>query len=123
VNVHEIRWRSLAKCTQRNLPTLDTEADFVATCLGPPQPAFASIAGKEAALASKLQRACVKQGVTPLSSVFPGACAGEADGDYAACLAQRIACRFCLGAVVADDVAAPLDCDLLDDDASNGSCP
>ena len=123
VNVHEIRWRSLAKCTQRNLPTLDTEADFVATCLGPPQPAFASIAGKEAALASKLQRACVKQGVTPLSSVFPGACAGEADGDYAACLAQRIACRFCLGAVVADDVAAPLDCDVLDDGASNGSCP
>jgi hypothetical protein len=123
VGVHEIRWRSLAKCMQRHLPTLATEAEFVATCLGPPQPAFAGIASKESALRSKLERRCVKQGVTPLASVFPGACAGESDAGYPSCLSRRIACRFCLGAVVAADIGVPLDCDALDDGATNGSCP
>jgi len=36
---------------------------------------------------------------------------------------QRAACRFCLGAMVSDDVTAPLDCDVFDDGTSNGSCP
>jgi hypothetical protein len=122
-NVHEIRWRSLAKCKQQEIPSLTTEADFVATCLGPPQPAYANIVGKETVLASRIQRLCIDQGITPLSIVFPGACAGEGDTDYASCLGRQVACRFCLGAVVADDIVAPLDCDLLDDGASNGSCP
>ena len=123
VNLHEIRWKSLAKCKQKNIATLPTEADFVTTCLGPPQPAFTNIAAKETALAKRIEKICVNKGITPLSTVFPGACAGEADVDYATCLGQRIACRFCLGAALADDVAAPLDCDVLDDGTTNASCP
>jgi hypothetical protein len=122
-SVHEIRWRSLAKCKQQKILNITSEAEFVTTCLGPPQPAYANIERKENALASKIQRACLDRGITPLSTVFPGACAGEGDADYASCLGRRIACRFCLGAVVADDIITPLDCDLLDDGASNGSCP
>jgi hypothetical protein len=123
VNLHEIRWKSLAKCKQKNIATLPTEADFVTTCLGPPQPAFTNIAAKETALAKRIEKLCLNKGITPLSSVFPGACAGEADVDYATCLGQRIACRFCLGAVLADDIAAPLDCDAFDDGTANASCP
>jgi hypothetical protein len=122
-NVLDIRWRSLAKCKQKNIPSFTTEAEFVAGCLGPPQPAFLNIAGREETLAKRIQKVCLDNGVTPLSAVFPGACATEADADYASCLDGRIACRFCLGAVVADDVTTPLDCDLLDDGAANGSCP
>jgi hypothetical protein len=123
VSVHEMRWRSLARCKQQNIATLTTEADFVSTCLGPPQPAFVNIAAKEAVLATKLQRLCIDEGVGALGTVFPGACAGESDPAFAACVSRRIACRFCLGAVVADDIATPLDCDVLDDGTANGSCP
>lgn len=123
VNVHEMRWRSLARCKQQSIASLTTEADFVSTCLGPPQPAFVNIAAKEAVLATKLQRSCIDAGVGALGTVFPGACAAASDPAFAACLDRRIACRFCLGAVVADDIATPLDCDVLDDGTANGSCP
>jgi hypothetical protein len=123
VNVHDIRWRSLAKCKQKNFPSFTTEADFVTTCLGPPQPEFTNISGREATLAKRIDKVCLGKGVTGLSTVFPGACAGTADPDFASCLDRRIACRFCLGAVVADDVMTPLDCDVLDDGTANGSCP
>lgn len=45
--VHAERWRSLFKCKQVNIVSLTIEADFVATCLGPPQPPYANFAGRE----------------------------------------------------------------------------
>ncbi len=118
------RWSVLTECKRRNIGSLTTEADFVATCFGPPQPdPSGKIAKAEATFAKGVERDCLARGVTSLGTVFPGACAGAADGDYAACLATRVACRVCLGAVVADDVVSPLDCDLFDDGTANASCP
>jgi len=121
--LHSEHWKSLFKCKKENIAGLTTEVDFVSTCFGPPQPDFANIPKRQANLAGKIQTLCLDKGVTSLGTVFPGACAGEADPDYATCLGQRAACRFCLGAVESDDVTAPLDCDVLDDGASNASCP
>jgi hypothetical protein len=121
--VHAEHWKSLFKCKKENLPTLEDEAGFAATCLGPPQPDFARIAKREATFADKLARLCIAKGATPLSAVLPGACAGETDGDYAACLARRAACRFCEGMITAEDLAVPFDCDAFDDGSVNASCP
>lgn len=119
----ERRWGVLTECKRRSIATLATAADLVTTCFGPPQPDPSSkIAKAEARLARRLDRDCLARGVSALGSVFPGACAGEPDGDFAACLAQRVACRFCQGAGIADDVASLVDCDKVDDGASNGSC-
>jgi hypothetical protein len=123
-SVHSERWKPLVKCTQQNLATLASEAAFVSTCLGPPQPtSFGRIASREAALASRIQRSCVNRGVTPVGAVLPGACTAEPDLSMAACVSRRVACRFCLGAIVADDIATPLDCDVFDDGTANTSCP
>ncbi len=121
--LHQERWKSLFTCKKANISGLATEADFVTTCFGPPQPDFGNIPRREAKLASTIQGLCLGSGVTSLGTVFPGACAAEPDPDYATCLDHRAACRFCLGAVVSDDVMAPLDCDVFDSGASNGSCP
>ena len=74
-------------------------------------------------LAGKVQGKCIDKGIVPLSTVFPGVCASEPDGTYAACIARRVACRFCLAVQVADDVASLLDCDVFDDGVANASCP
>jgi hypothetical protein len=123
VKLHGTRWTVLTDCKRRNIASLASEADFVTTCLGPPQPdVSAKIPRYEARLTQAVDRDCLASGVTSLASVFPGACASE-DGDYAACIARRVACRFCLGAVVADGIVSPLDCDVFDDGTSNGGCP
>jgi hypothetical protein len=124
VSLHSLRWTVFVKTKITNLASLATESDFVSTCLGPPQPdASGKLALLETKLAATVQRRCIDAGVGSLASVFPGACAAETDGGYAACLARRVACRFCLGAIVADDIQSPLDCDLFDDGTANASCP
>lgn len=121
---HDTRWKLLVACKRANISTFATEADFVATCLGPPQPDPVGRIAKAAIVIDKaVAKACVAKGVTGLGTVFPGVCATESDVDYAACLAHRVACRFCQEATVADDVLSPLDCDLADDGSANGSCP
>ena len=61
--------------------------------------------------------------VNPVAPEFQGECAGELNGAFASCVSSRIACRFCEGVNVADDISPPADCDLFDDGLSNGSCP
>jgi hypothetical protein len=119
-----VRWKIFSDCKRRNISSLATEADFVATCLGPPQPdEKGSIAKSEQLIGKNLQH-CVDHSLGALSTLFPGACASRPDAAYAACVAQRVACRFCLGAESADDIHAPADlCDLFDDGAANDSCP
>jgi hypothetical protein len=121
--LHGERWKSLFKCKKASIAGLATEVAFVAACLGPPQPDFGNIPKRQDKLASTIQSLCLNKGVTPLATVFPGTCAAEADPDYASCLGERVACRFCIGAIESDDITAPLDCDLFDDGVSNTSCP
>ncbi len=123
-NLHTTRWRAFTACKRRHIATLATEADFVTTCLGPPQPDTSNkIAKSTARLAKAVSRRCIDRGAVPLSTVFPGACASETDADYPACIGRQVACRFCRGARDADDIVAPLDCDVFDDGTANGSCP
>lgn len=53
-------------------------------------------------------------------AVFPGLCRGLAGAALRDCVARRVECRVCQTLNVVDDLA--IDCDLLDDGASNGSC-
>jgi len=123
--IHTTRWKAFAVCGKHNIATPATEADYVTACLGPPQPdtSSAKIATNELKLDKAVQKACILSGVGPLSTVFPGVCASEADADYSACIKRRVACRFCLGVAAADDIMSPLDCDLFDDGTANASCP
>jgi hypothetical protein len=115
------RWKFFTKCKQKNIRNLTQETDFVSTCLGPPQPdASGKIAKAEAKIAKTVDKAAQECG--SLSTTFPGACAGQSTADYAGCIAHRVACRFCLGAVIADDITAPLDCDAFANDP-NVECP
>jgi hypothetical protein len=121
--VHLWRWRVFTAVKKANISQLTTEASFINTCLGPPQPdPKEKIARYETKLTARVQK-CIDDGITPLSTIFPGACASEPDSAYAACIARRVACRFCLGAKVVDDLVSPLDCDLFDDGVANSSCP
>jgi hypothetical protein len=124
VSLHALRWTVFVKNKISTIASAATEADFVTASLGPPEPdASGKIAATETKFAALVQKRCIDAGVGSLASVFPGACAAESDPGYAACLTRRVACRFCLGAIVADDIQSPLDCDLFDDGVANASCP
>lgn len=119
------RWGSLRKCKRKSLNTITSDALLVSTCLGVPQTDSSGYASKETKLGAVVAK-CVDGGVTPIgATAFPGStCASAADQDFASCLTARIACRFCLGVQVADDLdPGALDCDEFDDGDLNGSCP
>jgi hypothetical protein len=113
------RWKTFTDCKRQHISTLTMETDFVSTCLGPPQPDPGRIAKAEGKLLKPLGHCTI-----PLPAAFPGSCASETSAPpMATCIADRVACRFCRAAIVADDIETPLDCDVFDDGVSNGSCP
>jgi len=57
-------------------------------------------------------------GNVALADVFPGPCAGRAD--FAACLIERVNCRYCQELNATDTLG--VDCDLFDDEVANDSC-
>jgi hypothetical protein len=117
------RWKIFRKCKKDNFSTIANDTDLVATCLGPPQPDPKSkIANRVTKLSDEVAK-CVDKGVSPVGPAFPGDCTGESDGTIATCISQLVSCRFCVAINIADEIVPPLDCDLFDDGASNGSCP
>jgi cysteine-rich repeat protein len=53
--------------------------------------------------------------------LFPGVCASPQLGEVLTCVTQRTTCRSCTAYNAIDDIA--IDCDVLDNGASDGSCP
>ncbi len=75
--------------------------------------------GKVGKVSAKLSKTVADHCGDP-SGLFPGQCSAAAGPALAACVEDAADCQTCLGlnAMFALDV----DCDLRDDDASNGSC-
>lgn len=121
----ETRWKEFYKCKKSGVTTIVDDSALVASCLGPPQTdSGGKIANAEEKVATAVIGKCVNKGVVPVGSAFPGGvCSSELDGDFADCVNERIACRFCRAINVADDIDPALDCDMLDDGMSNSSCP
>jgi len=114
------KWKRFEKCAKRALATA-ASADEVAACVDD-----AGLAGSVAAqpsptkaLASVVAKRCDATGVTA-GAFGAGRCAGLEGAALAACLGDRADCRVCEAA--RDAGALPLDCDLFDDGAANGSC-
>jgi hypothetical protein len=119
------RWKTFRTCKRTNFGTITNDPMLVATCLGPPQAQAdprARIQRAEVLLNTTVGR-CVSAGFTPVGAYFGGACSGTPDPLFSDCVAQRVRCAFCRGVNVADDIVPPLDCELFDDGAFNGSCP
>ena len=72
-------------------------------------------------IAKDVQKKCAdKVDDRPLSALFP-ACGSDDVATVGTCVAERVACRFCLSATAAADTER--DCDLFDDgDTDNNSC-
>jgi hypothetical protein len=120
--VYTAHWKAFRRCKKDNFATISGDADLVSVCLGPPQSDVrASISREVDRLFDRVQSACVDQGVTPVGAQFPGSCAGTDAAAFADCVADRVACRFCRAANVADAIVPPLDCDAFDG-GSGGSC-
>jgi hypothetical protein len=120
----EERWKLFRKCKKKNISTITDDTMLVSSCLGPPQPDSNGRIPRNELKVDDNVAACVASGVVPVASAFTGgACAGEADGTFGACVSRRTACRFCIGVNTVDDIVPPLDCDMLDDGVSNSSCP
>jgi hypothetical protein len=119
------RWKEFRSCKRSNLSSITDDPSLVGTCLGPPQSDSAgNILDAEQDLASRVASKCISPGVVPVGSAFPGGvCSEELDGNFAACVSTRAACRVCLGINVADAIDPALDCDLFDDFSANASCP
>lgn len=117
------RWKTFRICKRDGFAGILDDPDLVATCLGPPQPdPKGKIATRLQKLGEKVQKLCVDKGVTPVGTVFPGACTAAADGVFDDCVGQRVACRFCRAINRADAIVPPADCDTFDDGAANASC-
>jgi hypothetical protein len=120
--LYAAHWKAFRKCKKDNFALISGDADLVSVCLGPPQSdAKGTIARELARLGDKVQSTCLNKGVTPVGAQFPGLCTGVPDGMFAACIIDRVACRFCQAANNADAIAPPLDCDTFDG-GSPGSC-
>ncbi len=118
------RWKSFRTCKKNNFTLITSDADLKTICLGPPQnDAKNFIDNALGKLFEAVQLKCVDKGVTPVGGAFPGVCTAVADGSFADCVEQRVACRLCGAINVADAIVPPLDCDLFDDGVSNASCP
>jgi len=118
------RWKAFRKCKKDNFLSITGDADLISVCLGPPQTDPKDAVGsKLAKLVDAVQSKCVDKGVSPVGAAFPGECTAASDNGFAACVAQRVACRFCRAINVADAILPPLDCDLFDDATTNSSCP
>lgn len=118
------RWKAFRRCKKDNFTLITGDADLISMCLGPPQADTRNyIANALGRLTDAVQSKCVSKGVTPVGAAFPGECAAAADVDFAGCVDQRVACRFCRAINVADAIVPPLDCDLFDDGTNNASCP
>ena len=120
--LYTARWKAFRKCKKDNFMLISGDTDLVSVCLGPPQNDAKSTINKALGiLTEKVQTTCVNKGISPVGAQFPGECTGAADGDFANCVAARIACRFCLAVNVADAIVPPLDCDVFDG-GSAGNC-
>jgi hypothetical protein len=116
-------WRVFRKCKKDNFDAISNDADLLSMCLGPPQPDPKNkIAKRTAKISSDVTKKCIGKGVSPVGPAFPGDCTAETDMAFAACVADRMDCRFCLGINVADAIVPALDCDLFDDGVANASC-
>ena len=60
------------------------------------------------------------EGADP-AALFPGACTDAQLGTVLTCVTQRVACRACTNVNLVDGIA--MDCDTVDDGATNASCP
>ena len=121
--LYAARWKAFRKCKKDNFAVISGDVDLVSVCLGPPQSDVRGVVSKELGrLSDKVQSKCIARGVTPVGAQFPGVCTSAPDGMFAACAADRVACRFCQAANRADAIAPPLDCDAFDDGVSNASC-
>jgi hypothetical protein len=109
-------------CKRDEFGTITNDADLVATCLDP-QPDPKGKLGPRVADQHGHSAPCLDKGVSSLGIEFPGACAAEPDPTFGECIAERARCRFCREVNFADAIVPPLDCDLVDDDAANASCP
>jgi hypothetical protein len=120
--LYAAHWKAFRKCKKDNFGVILNDADLVSVCLGPPQTdAKGSISKALTKLGEKVQSTCLNKGITPVGAQFPGLCTGTADGMFAACITDRVACRFCQAANRADAIVPPLDCDAFDG-GSAGSC-
>jgi hypothetical protein len=123
MKVYTAHWKAFRRCKKDNFATITGDADLVSVCLGPPQSDVRSTISRELGrLFDKVQSVCVNNGVTPVGAQFPGLCASTDAAAFADCVADRVACRFCQAANVADAIVPPLDCDVFDG-GSAGSCP
>jgi hypothetical protein len=122
--LYTAHWKAFRKCKKDQFSLITGDADLVSMCLGPPQnDPRGLITTARIRLSDKVQTQCVSDGVSPVGAELPGACSAAADNDFADCVAERVACRFCEAANRADAIVPPLDCDGFDDGASNASCP
>lgn len=120
--VYTAHWKAFRRCKKDNFATITGDADLVSVCLGPPQSDVrGSISRELGRLFDKVQKVCVNKGVTPVGAQFPGLCASTDSVAFADCVADRVACRFCQAANIADAIVPPLDCDAFDG-GSAGSC-
>lgn len=121
--VYTAHWKAFRRCKKDNFATITGDADLVSVCLGPPQSDVRGTINRELGrLFDKVQKVCVNKGVTPVGAQFPGSCASTDSAAFADCVADRVACRFCQAANIADAIVPPLDCDVFDG-GSAGSCP
>jgi hypothetical protein len=100
-------------------PTVDDAAALEAALTA----AIASndkIRKKEVQLAQKVDSKCAAL-VAPPSTIFPGVCADDSLGTVEDCVIAAARCVACSKINAFDALA--LDCDQLDDQSANGSCP
>jgi len=122
--LHVAHWKAFRKCKKDMFAVITGDADLVSMCLGPPQnDPRGTITKALIRLNDKVQKKCVSKGVSPVGAEFPGECTAASDIDFGPCVADRVACRFCRAANLADAIVPPLDCDTFDDGVSNASCP
>jgi hypothetical protein len=122
--LYAARWKAFRKCKKDNFMTISGDATLISVCLGPPQSDERGVIFKELTrLSDKVQAKCIDRGVTPVGAQFAGVCNAAVDGLFADCVSDRVSCRFCEAVNRADAIVPPLDCDLFDDGANNGSCP
>ncbi len=116
-------WKVFRTCKKANISVITDDVSLVATCLGPPQPDPQTRIAKSVAKVASAVGRCVTTGFSPVGALFGGACTAVADPVFHDCVAERARCAFCRSVNQADDIVPPLDCDLFDDAAANGSCP
>ena len=122
--LYTARWKTFRKCKKDNFMLITGDPDLISVCLGPPQTDPKNAIGKmRAKLGDAVEKKCLSKGVSPVGAAFPGACTAASDINFADCVDERVACRFCRAINVADAIVPPLNCDLFDDATSNSSCP